>query len=280
MLGYRHGFHAGNHADALKHITLVLTARYLTGKPKPLWYIDTHAGAGLYQLADSHLRNREYTDGIGRLWQMADAPAAVGRYLDAVRSFNPDGGLHRYPGSALLMQRLLRPDDRLRLFELHGSDYEALVRAVAGDRRVRIEHSDGFAALKALLPPPTRRALVLIDPSYELVDDYRRVVVALAEAIARFATGVYIVWYPQLDRGEADALPRQLASLAPGSWLNVRLTVAPRPNGRGMYGSGVFVINPTWTLADELAGALPWLAARLGGDGGAWCVDCGDNRRR
>lgn len=272
MLSYRHAFHAGNHADVLKHFIEMQLLRYLAQKDKPFWYIDTHAGAGCYALDRGYAaQNAEYESGIARLWQRDDLPAALAEFVALVRKLNPDGRLKLYPGSPLVAQELVREQDRLRLFELHPSDSALLQENFAGHAaQVMIQAADGFGALKALLPPPPRRALVLIDPPYEQKQDYQRVTTELREGLKRFATGVYAVWYPQLQRAEARKLPQQLKSLPVKSWLHVALSVAtPSADGFGMHGSGMFVINPPWLLHQVLQDVMPYLVAHLGQDGGA-----------
>lgn len=272
MLSYRHAFHAGNHADVLKHLVLIQLVRYLGQKDKPFWVIDTHAGAGAYDLESAHARKlAEHEGGIGRLWARRDLPAPVAEYVDLVRRFNPGGALRKYPGSPFLALWTMREQDRLRLFELHTSDAR-LLRGNFEDagRRVLVEGTDGFAGLRALLPPPPRRALVLIDPSYEEKQDYERVVQALKDALTRFPGGTYAVWYPQLTRLEARELPQRLKRLPAKGWLDATLRVRePARDGFGMHGSGMFVLNPPWTLHDTLAGALPFLAEALREDAGA-----------
>lgn len=271
MLSYRHAFHAGNHADILKHLILVQLTRYLGQKEKPFWYIDTHAGAGDYALDSTQaLKLGEFGNGIGRLWPLRQFPAAAGEYLAVIRAANVDGRLKIYPGSPQLARATMRADDRLRLFERHSRDVLHLRQALIGDRRVSIEQADGFAGLKALLPPPTRRALVLIDPSYEEKGDYERVVKALKDGLQRFPTGVFMLWYPQLTRREAHDLPTRLARVPRGNWLQVGLRVCtPAPDGFGMYGSGVMLVNPPWTLAATLRETLPFLVQTLALDNGA-----------
>ena len=269
MLSYRHAFHAGNHADVLKHFIEVQLLRQLARKDKPFWYIDTHAGAGCYSLDTGYATlNAEYRSGISRLWQRDDLPAALADYVEMVRLFNADGQLKLYPGSPLLAVRLLREQDRMRLFEMHPAD-SALLRENfrAHGKRVLISGDDGFGAFKALLPPPPKRALVLIDPPYEDKQDYRRVVAALNEGVRRFPGGVYALWYPQLERPEAERLPERLKALPVKSWLHVALSVfGPGAAGVGMRGSGLFIINPPWGLQDILQGTMPYLAGVLGQD--------------
>lgn len=275
MLSYRHAFHAGNHADVLKHLVLVELVDYLRQKDKPFWVIDTHAGAGLYALDVGHATKlAEHEGGISRLWQRDDLPPAVAAYVDQVRPVNPKGTLTAYPGSPWIVWQMLRPDDRLRLFELHGTDVKLLADNFhAAGRRVMVTQGDGLAGLKALLPPPPRRALALIDPSYEVAADYRNVHKALEAALERFATGTYAVWYPILAKPEARSLPEKLKAAATAAgkpWLNVTLTVRKQPPGVfGMPGSGMFVVNPPWTLTKTLADTLPWLVDALREDDAA-----------
>ncbi|HMX23906.1 MAG TPA: 23S rRNA (adenine(2030)-N(6))-methyltransferase RlmJ, partial [Accumulibacter sp.] len=227
--------------------------------------------AGDYALDSAQaLKLGEFGDGIGRLWPLRQFPAAVGDYLAVVRAANIDGRLKTYPGSPQLARMTMRADDRLRLFERHGRDVLHLREAISGDRRVMVDQADGFAGLKALLPPPTRRALVLIDPSYEEKGDYERVVQALKDGLQRFSTGVFMLWYPQLTRREAHDLPTRLVRVSQGRWLQVGLRVrTPTPDGYGMHGSGVLVVNPPWTLMATLRETLPFLVQALAADSGA-----------
>ena len=274
MLSYRHAFHAGNHADVLKHFVLLELSRYLAQKDKPFWIIDTHAGAGLYELDTGYAtRLKEYEGGIGKLWTRQDVPEALADYVDLVRACNPDSTheldtLRFYPGSPWLALQSLRPQDRLRLFELHSSE-SAILQDNFRDqgRRVSIVASNGYDALKALLPPPPRRALVLIDPPYETRDDYSNVIAALNEGLIRFPTGTYAIWYPQLTRLESQQLPAKLKRLPIKNWLDVTLGVqSPSPDGFGMHGSGMFIINPPWTLHKTLEDIMPYLVQVLGQD--------------
>jgi len=270
MLSYRHAFHAGNHADVLKHYIEAQLLRYLTHKDKAFWYIDTHAGAGCYSLESGYaVQNAEYESGIAKIWERDDLPASLAEYVALVKRLNSGGDLKLYPGSPLVALEFLREQDRMRLFELHPTDSEILQQNFAGHgSQVLIQTADGFGALKALLPPPTRRALVMIDPSYEIKQDYQRVVEALREGLKRFANGIYAVWYPQLQRVEARQLPEQLKKLAVKSWLHVALSVqAPSEDGFGMHGSGMFILNPPWTLRAELEQVMPYLVKVLGRNG-------------
>jgi len=275
MLSYRHAFHAGNHADVLKHFVQMQLLQYLAQKDKPFWVIDTHAGAGRYELTRGYAaKNAEYESGIARLWDAKGLPVALADYVALVKRLNPDGRMKLYPGSPLVAQMLLREQDRLRLFELHPSDYGILAENfIAHDKQVLVQKSDGFGALKALLPPPPRRALVLIDPPYEEKQDYKRVIDALKEGLQRFATGTYAVWYPCLQREESARLPEKLKHLPVKSWLRVELHVrSPAADGFGMHGSGMFLLNPPWTLHATLQEVMPRLVALLGQDAGAGFV--------
>lgn len=278
MFSYRHAFHAGNHADVLKHVVLLALLRYLHRKDGACWLFDTHAGGGWYDLSAAATRGRgESAGGIGALWEMdpASLPEALADYLGQVRDFNPSGRLLRYPGSPALLEAAMRPQDRLRLYELHPTESELLRSRFPDTRRVRAERADGFAALRAVLPPPQRRALVLIDPSYEDKNDYRRVRQTLRDALERFATGVYAIWYPRVRRHESAHMAGALQQLVGQDWLHVRLDVdAPPADGFGLYGSGMFIVNPPWNLPASLEPVLPLLVDRLGrGPAAAWALE-------
>jgi len=275
MLAYRHAFHAGNHADVLKHLVLMQVLRHMGEKDKPYTLVDTHAGAGGYSLEGRYAQTKgEFETGIGRLWDRADLPAPLADYVALVRDFNGGGKLEQYPGSPAIAQRLLRPNDRLSLFELHPTD-QRILEAFLGERpQTKVLMSDGFAALQRELPPPSRRGVVLMDPSYELKTDYAKVVGAVREALQRFAQAVVLVWYPQVQIVEAVQLPRRLtavAKAAPKGWLHAGLTVQPAQGGFGLTGSGMFVLNPPFGLQEMLAEMLPFLVRALGQYDGARC---------
>lgn len=272
MLSYRHAFHAGNHADVLKHFVLHQVLAYANQKDKPYWYIDTHAGAGMYALDHGYaVQNAEFEQGIARLWECDDLPDSLQSFLEVIKHINRGKALKHYPGSPAVAQELLRGSDRARLFELHPSDAKLLRQHFKPEgRQVLVEQQDGFAGLKALLPPPPRRAVVLIDPPYEEKRDYQRVIEALKDSLQRFATGTYLLWYPLLQRPEVDLLTDRLAKLGAASWLHATLSIqAPAADGFGMHGSGIFVINPPWTLPNTLQQTLPYLAEKLALDDGA-----------
>jgi 23S rRNA (adenine2030-N6)-methyltransferase len=265
MLSYLHGYHAGNHADVLKHTVLTALLARLVSKDKPARYIDTHAGAGAYDLrAPAAQRNREHEGGVGKLWGASDAPGAVARFLALARAFNGEGALRRYPGSPWLARELLRPIDDLFLFELHPAEHRTLKKACASDRRVKVLREDGLTACIGLVPPPSKRALTFVDPSYEVRDEYRQVVDALAKLHKRFATGVFAIWYPVIERRWVERYERALRAAGIGAISTFELCVARERREGGLVGSGMFVVNAPWQIDDELGEALPWLAERLG----------------
>jgi 23S rRNA (adenine2030-N6)-methyltransferase len=272
MLSYRHAFHAGNHADVLKHFVLDQVLAYFTQKDKPFWYIDTHAGAGLYELDKGYAtQNAEFESGISRILNNTNQPEAIANYCDLLKKINTNKALSLYPGSPMIAKAHLRADDKMRLFELHPSDCKLLIENFQGQgRQVRIEALDGFAGLKSILPPPSKRAVVLIDPPYEEKQDYQRVVDCIKDSITRFATGTYIIWYPLLQRPEPLQMLEKLRMLNVENWLNVTLTVqAPSSEGFGMFGSGLYFINPPWTLPEILEKTMPYLTNALAQDGSA-----------
>ncbi len=261
MLSYRHAFHAGNHADVLKHYVLGLVLAHAAQKNKPFWYIDTHAGAGMYSLDDGYAtQNKEFEQGIDQLLLADNLPEPLVNFVTQIKSFNSDT-TSLYPGSPMIAQQYLRPDDKMRLFELHPNDYKILLENFSSARRqAKIEMQDGFAGLKSLLPPTTRRAVVLIDPPYEDKQDYQRVVQVISDSLERFATGTYIVWYPLLQRPEPNEMIDALIALNAPNWIHVAMTIEePSLEGYGMFGSGLFIINPPWTLPGVLNATMPEL---------------------
>lgn len=264
MLAYRHAFHAGNHADVLKHCVLQQILMYMNQKDKPYWVIDTHAGAGMYSLASDYANTKsEYLDGVARLWDCDDLPPGLREYMNLIQLCNNKGDWSLYPGSPEVIRRTIRADDRMRLFELHPTDFEILQENFERDRQAKLFKSDGFASLKALLPPPTRRAVIFMDPPYEIKTDYPKVVDALEEGLARFAEGVYVIWYPILTRGDHIRMLESLRKLSEKK-LNIAMTVQqPDEKGFGMLGSGLFIINPPWTLKDTMQDIMPYLVEKL-----------------
>lgn len=260
MLSYRHSFHAGNHADVLKHIVQSLILNALQQKETPFVYHDTHSGVGRYDLTHEWSeKTGEYKQGIGRLWLQTDTPAAIDSYLDAVKALNQGEELRYYPGSPRIARAHLRAQDRMVLSELHPSDYPLLEQEFSRDRQVAIYKQDGFARLKASLPPKERRGLVLIDPPYELAKEYRDVVQAIAQSHKRWSTGIYAIWYPVVNRCDIEDMLEGLANLGIRKILQIELGVAPDTNQRGMTASGMIVINPPWKLESEMQTILPFL---------------------
>lgn len=260
MLSYRHSFHAGNHADVLKHIVQSLILNSLQQKEKPFVYHDTHSGVGRYDLTHEWSeKTGEYKQGIARVWQQDNIPAELDSYLDAIRQLNQGETLRYYPGSPRVARAHLREQDRMVLTELHPSDYPLLEQEFHRDRQVSIYKEDGFARLKASLPPQERRGLVLIDPPYELATEYRDVVRAIAQSYKRWATGIYAIWYPVVNRCDIDDMLEGLQGLEIRKILQIELGVAPDTNERGMTASGMIVINPPWTLESQMQTILPFL---------------------
>ena len=279
MFSYRHAFHAGSHADILKHLVMIHLVEYLQEKPGALTIVDTHAGAGIYSLVDGFATvSKEADQGIFRLAKFAASNSVspgIANYLECIRTDNISEEIATYPGSPFLLARLLRPQDRLKLFELHPKEIDILrhnVSELKQSKQIDIYAEDSFARLKGLLPPPSRRGLVLIDPSYEDKQDYRHLETMMEAALQRFATGCYAVWYPCLSRRESASLPDHMKKIALAhkrSWLQVELRVENAPKERRLQASGMFIINPPWILEKQLAESLPILVKALGQDGGA-----------
>jgi 23S rRNA (adenine2030-N6)-methyltransferase len=270
MLSYRHAFHAGNWADVFKHAVLLYCLDYLGRKESPLLVVDTHAGAGFYSLTGGYAaKNREWEGGVGRLLERETLPPLLARHAALVGEFLAGDG--RYPGSPALIQKLLRSQDRGRCFELHPADFKLLADEIGNDSRFRVAREDGLGALKALLPPPGRRGCVFVDPSYEMIGDYKAVPEKLAEALARFSTGVYIIWYPLLKPrlGEAavfgTALRETLLGLYNGNRFAVELFSPGGVSEKRMFGSGLVIYNPPFMLREALEESLPVLAELPGG---------------
>ena len=274
MLSYRHGFHAGNFADVLKHSLITLVINALKQKEKPFVYIDTHAGAGKYLLSSEFSQKTgEYQQGIAKLWSSANIPPLLKDYLGAVRAENTGQQLLRYPGSPQLVRRLIRSQDRLLLSELHNSDYVLLHQLFAQDQHVNAVKEDGLKALEKKLPPIQKRGLILIDPSYEMKTDFKKVVETLTMAHKRFATGIYALWYPIIDRSVTEKMLSQLKENIAAKQLRIEHCIAKDGSIRGMTGSGMLFINPPWQLDDQAATILPCLNQILTDNQGHWQID-------
>jgi 23S rRNA (adenine2030-N6)-methyltransferase len=276
-MNYRHAFHAGNFADVIKHIVLVRILTYLQEKEAAFRVIDTHAGAGLYDLTSEEAeRSGEWLTGIARVMQARFSPAAtelVMPYLDLVRAFNPQRDLKTYPGSPLIARALLRPQDRLTACELEPNARKKLIEALRRDTQARVVDLDGWMALSAFVPPNERRGLVLIDPPFEAKDEFERMAAAFATAFAKWPTGSYLLWYPAKSRRATDVLAEQVAATtasaaSPGKCLRLEFSVAPQAAGTALTSAGLLIVNPPWTLANELKIILPELEKPLG-QGGA-----------
>ncbi|NEU97565.1 23S rRNA (adenine(2030)-N(6))-methyltransferase RlmJ [Bradyrhizobium uaiense] len=277
-MNYRHAFHAGNFADVIKHIVLVRMLTYLQDKPAPFRVIDTHAGAGLYDLTSSEAqRGGEWLTGIARLMQARlsdEALPLIAPYLDIVRAFNPRGELKAYPGSPLIARALMRPQDRLTACEIEPTARKQLIDALRRDAQARVVDLDGWTALPAFVPPNERRGLVLIDPPFEAKDEFERLTRAFTEAFTKWPTGAYLLWYPVKTRRATDELARSVAAAAAssrpaGKCLRLEFSVAPQEAGAGLVSTGLLIVNPPWTLANELKIILPELEKPLGQGGAA-----------
>jgi 23S rRNA (adenine2030-N6)-methyltransferase len=274
VLSYRHQFHAGNFADVFKHALLVQIVRLLARKDKPFVYLETHAGSGRYDLNHPWAqKNREYEQGIARIWERSDAPESAQDYLEAVRAENPDGRLRYYPGSPRLVRRQLRDGDRMVLAELNARDCAELRTLFARDPQVQVREVDGYQALKASLPPRERRGLVLIDSSFDRAREFARLLAALADACQRFATGVYALWYPLLEPAVIRRFERDVAALGIERMLRFELAVHDESWQEGMRGSAMLIVNPPWQLEELASPLLEWLwRALAAGGAGGWKV--------
>lgn len=272
-MNYRHAFHAGNFADVIKHIVLVRILTHLHEKPTPFRVIDSHAGAGRYDLTgDEATRTVEWSTGIARMMQSSFADATeklIAPYLDIVRSFNPGGDLVAYPGSPLIARALMRPQDRMVCCELEPTARKQLISALRNDEQARVVDIDGWVGLPAYVPPKERRGLVLIDPPFEAKDEFARMASVFAQAYAKWATGIYVLWYPAKSRRATDDLSRSVAatvasSATPGKCLRLEFSIAPQTPDGPLTSTGLLIVNPPWKLQDELRQILPQLERPLG----------------
>lgn len=265
MLSYRHSYHAGNFADVLKHLVSIRILRHLKQKPKPFMYLDTHSGPGAYLLdSEQALKTREYETGIAPLWHSHDLPEPLLDYVSVIKDFNHAEQLQRYPGSPSIAQHLMDNTDQLNLFELHSTEIALLQQTFAGQRHCHVHHSDGFQGLLAKLPPPQRRGYVLIDPPYEIKTDYDKVVNSVIKAHKRFATGVYAIWYPVVERQRIEKMEQSLKESGIRNIQLFELGLQPDTQAKGMTSSGMIVINPPWKLKQEMTECLPVLSELLG----------------
>lgn len=272
-MNYRHAYHAGNFADVLKHAVLALILQYMTAKPQPLRVIDVHAGIGSYDLDSVEAgKTGEWQGGIGRVFGAElppEAGALLAPYLDAVAALNGPGRLRRYPGSPLLARVLMRKSDTLVANELHAEDFALLKDALNGAPNTKALNLDAWAALKSLLPPPERRGLVLIDPPFEAPDEFVRLAAGLEEALRRFASGTYLIWYPIKDTREVSRFLLDVRGFGLKKVLNMTLAVCARGTNPGLTETGLLVVNPPYVLAGQLARVLPILSTLMGSGAGA-----------
>lgn len=270
MLSYRHAFHAGNFADVLKHSVLTLVLEYMTRKDKGFTYIDTHSGAGMYQLEDEYAQKTgEFKNGIGKLINNNDLPQALVPYIEIISSLNNDE-LSLYPGSPGIAKQFTRRQDSVHLFELHPTDIQHLTDFCQRWNKSHVKQEDGYQGLLGLLPPPSRRAVVLMDPPYELKEDYVKAVKTLIKAYQKFATGTYILWYPVVKRDLVDQMQQSFMNSEVKNILQVEFCLAPDTTEYGMTGTGLFIINPPWQLNAQLSEIMPYLKSSLGDSGSSY----------
>ncbi|HRL91974.1 MAG TPA: 23S rRNA (adenine(2030)-N(6))-methyltransferase RlmJ [Pseudomonas sp.] len=274
-MNYRHAFHAGNHADVLKHLVLSRLLALLAKKDAPYAYLDSHAGIGLYDLrGDQATRTGEWLEGIQRVWQADDVPALFDDYLGVIRALNPDGQLRYYPGSPEVARELSREQDRLQLNEKHPEDGQLLKANMKYDRRVAVHLGEGWHVPRALLPTAQKRAVLLIDPPFEQADELQRCAQAMKESIARMRQAVVAIWYPIKDQRQLKRFYQDLQGTGAPKLLRVELLVHAADNADvGLNGSGLAIANPPWGLEDELRSVLPWLGQNLGQTQGGWKLD-------
>ncbi|MEO4045457.1 23S rRNA (adenine(2030)-N(6))-methyltransferase RlmJ [Pseudomonas sp. CAU 1711] len=273
-MNYRHAFHAGNHADVLKHLVISRIIALLARKEAPFACLDSHAGVGLYDLqGDQASRTGEWLEGIARLWDAPDLPPLAADYFGVLRALNPDGALRYYPGSPELARRLSREQDRVLLNEKHPEDGQLLKDNMKGDRRVAVHLGEGWHVPRALLPVAEKRALLLIDPPFEKADELERCVAALDEAIGRMRQTVVAVWYPIKDERQLKRFYQGLAKSSAPKLLRAELFVHSPDDATRLAGSGLAIANAPWGLEDELKQLLPWLAGKLAQSQGSFRLD-------
>ncbi|MBA6417938.1 23S rRNA (adenine(2030)-N(6))-methyltransferase RlmJ [Colwellia sp. 6M3] len=274
MLSYRHAFHAGNFADVLKHSVLTLVLEYMTRKEKGFYYIDSHSGAGMYQLADEYAQKTgEYKDGIAKLIEQQDLPEAIQPYIDLVKDLNRDQDeLSLYPGSPGIARQFTRRQDSAHLFELHPTDIEHLKEYSQRWNKSHVKKSDGYQGVLGLVPPPNRRGVVLIDPPYELKEDYLKAVRTIVNAYKKFATGTYILWYPIVKRELVEQMQDAFVKSDVRNLLQVEYCQQADTQEYGMTGTGLFIVNPPWQLNSQLNKILPYLKTHLGSEESSYFV--------
>ena len=269
MLSYRHAFHAGNFADVLKHSTLTLVLDYFTQKQKGFSYIDSHSGAGMYRLSDDYAQKTgEFKQGIAKLINNHDLPDALVDYIEIIKQLNDDSqetnNLDIYPGSPGIAKQLMRRQDAAHLFELHPADHQLLTEFCQRWNKARVSQQDGYKGTLGQLPPPTRRGIVLIDPPYELKEDYQKAVQTIIDGYKKFATGCYILWYPVVKRDFVNQMAKQFMQSNLRNVLQVEYCQQADTDAYGMTGTGLFIVNPPWQLANQLTDVLAYMEQYLG----------------
>ncbi len=274
MLSYRHAFHAGNFADVIKHSVLVHVLDYMTRKDKGFHYIDSHAGAGMYQLQDDYAqKTNEYKAGIAKLINEQDLPELLQTYVDLIKALNPSDTLDLYPGSPGIAKRFMRRQDSSHLFELHPTDIQHLTDFSHRWKKVFIKQSDGYQGVLGLLPPPSRRGVVLIDPPYELKDDYQKAVTTIIKAYKKFSTGTYILWYPVVKRALVEQMANSFVNSEIKNLVQIEFCLSADTDEYGMTGTGLFIVNPPWQLAKQMDKTLPYLKAKIGNENSTFKVE-------
>jgi len=281
LLSYRHAFHAGNFADVLKHSVLTLVLDYMTRKEKGFHYIDSHSGAGMYQLSEEYAQKTgEYKNGIAKLINDENIPEALQPYINLISELNPNcatSELDLYPGSPGIAKRFMRRQDSTHLFELHSSDIQHLTDFCSRWKKVFVKQSDGYQGVLGLLPPPSRRGVVLIDPPYELKEDYQKAVNTIIKAYKKFATGTYILWYPVVNRELVEemktAFTNKKSTNEIKNLLQVEFCLSSDTDEYGMTGTGLFIVNPPWQLAAQMNEVLPYLKTKLGNTDSSFTVE-------
>ncbi|AWN74045.1 23S rRNA (adenine(2030)-N(6))-methyltransferase RlmJ [Legionella anisa] len=262
MLSYQHGYHAGNFADVIKHIALTRLLNYLKLKDKPIFYLETHSGKGLYDLKSKQSeKTQEFKQGIQPIWHNRKSlPSVFQNYFQVIDLLNPTGALRDYPGSPFLAINMLRMQDRMYFCELHPREFETLSQLPRLNKKAHFSNTDGIAAMNALLPPPEKRGLIFIDPSFEIKEEYKEIPLSIKHAYSRFATGVFCLWYPLVNKRLTDKLNRGMKEIQAKNALHIEFNLTGAPM-EGMSGCGLWIINPPFTLAEEMKTVLNALKA-------------------
>ncbi|STY29022.1 protein involved in catabolism of external DNA [Legionella wadsworthii] len=274
MLSYQHGYHAGNFADTIKHITLTRLLNYLTIKDKPIFYLETHSGKGIYDLKNKQAeKTKEYQQGVQLIWSDRNSlPSVFHDYFKGINQLNPSGHLKYYPGSPSFVINGLREQDRMYFCELHPREYEALCQMNRLNKKVHFSNTDGLLAMKSLLPPPEKRGLIFIDPSFEIKDEYKEIPLALKQAYSRFATGVFCLWYPLVNKKLTERLNRNMKEIQAKNTLHIEFTLTSTQT-EGMSGCGLWIINPPFILAEELKTVLNILKKYFNPGGSTYMIE-------